>query len=131
MALHLGISIRHRISDIHLIDIIIKLKIKAHSVIAFRFMRIHLIDFHMVGRDVIFYVETALEPTLLVLFVGFETPEARFHAIVEKTVTFCKVHHVDTDHFSEALWVLHLKIKPLQITGAVSVIPDPNIILNH
>jgi len=94
-------------------------------------MRIHLIDFHMVGRDVIFYVETALEPTLLVLFVGLETPEARFHAVVEKTVTFCEVHHVNTDLFSEALWVLHLKIKPLQITGAVSVIPDPNIILYH
>ena len=94
-------------------------------------MRIHLIYFHMVRRYVIFYVKAALEPTLLVLFMGFETPEARFHTVVEKTVTFCKIYHVNTDHFCEALWVLHLEIKPLQITGAVSVIPDPNVILNY
>ena len=60
-----------------------------------------------------------------------QAPEAGFHTVVEQTVTFCEVNYVYTDHFSEALWVHHLEIEPLQITGAVSVIPDPNVILNH
>lgn len=78
-------------------------------------MWVHLIDFHMVGRDVIVDIEPTLEPPLLILLMGPETPKTGFHSIVEKTVSLCEIYNIDSYHVSEIIRILHLKVEPLQV----------------
>ena len=113
MRLHLGVSIWNCIRYIDFIHVVVELEVKTHCIITFGLVRVHLIDFHMVWGDVILNIESTLKPPLLVLFVRFETPKAWLHSIVEKTVSFCKVDDVNSDHVSEAFRIAHLEVKPL------------------
>lgn len=46
--LHLGVTVWHRVRDVNLILLVIKLKIKTHCIVRLWFVRVHLINFHMI-----------------------------------------------------------------------------------
>ena len=85
VCLHLGIGVRHRISYVDLITRVHKCIIESHGPIGALLLRIQIIDFFLVARDLVCYIFTAfLNPSSLSFFkisIHFGAPNWRFHSL--------------------------------------------------
>lgn len=94
-------------------------------------MRIHFIDFYVIGRDVVIDVKTAMEPTRPILLIVLEGPERGLHTVVKERIALREVDDVDPDHVSEVIRVLHSEVEPLEVARTICVIPDPKVVLDE
>ena len=92
--MHLRVCVWNRIGHVNLIQLIIKFEVKAACVIGFWFVRIHLVNFNVVRRDVVVDIEAAVVPALTIRVVAFDGPKTRLHSIIEQRVTLGKIDNI-------------------------------------
>lgn len=88
-----------------------------------------VIYFSLVARVLVLYGFSRLEPTDLVSLEGFLRKEARLHPLLKESVRLGEVADYDLDRSGEVDCIFHAEGKPLQITAAVGVRTDENVIL--
>jgi len=127
--LHLSVSVGNSISHVYFILVVVEPEVETHSIVRFGLVRVHLVDFDVVGRDIVVHVESTLEPASARVRVVLQRPERGLHSIVKQGVALCKVYDVDADHVSEVLGVPHSEEEPLEVTVPVGVVSNPQVVL--
>lgn len=91
-------------------------------------MLVHFVDLPVVGRDLVLYVLTSLEPAAAGVLPSLLAPKRGSHTVVEQAVAFSEVNYADSDTFLGVVgWIKHAEVEPLQVVAAIRVVAHPQV----